>query len=122
MKSLPTIEIEVDHLFCNGMYARTMYVPRGTTLTGKIHKYPQINICAAGDVTVVMDDGPVRVQAGYHVVCPAGAKRAFYAHEDSVWVVILRTEETDVDKIEDELVADSEQEYLDFLEDKKCLS
>lgn len=121
MLQFEAVDIDIDHLFCNGMYARTMYVPKGITLTGKIHKYPQINICAKGDVTVFMENGPIRVGAGFHTVSPAGAKRAFYAHEDSIWIVILKTDETDIEKIEGELVTNSEQEYLEFKEDKKCL-
>ena len=116
-----TIDIPIDHYFCDGIYARTMYMPKGSVIVGKIHKYPQLNILAKGDVTVAMEDGPERLKAGWHKVCTPGAKRSFYAHEDSVWTVVLQTRLTDVEQIEKEFVAETEQEYLDFknmLEDK----
>lgn len=121
MRQGDTIEIEIDHYFCDGIYARTMYMPAGSVIVGKIHKYPQLNILAKGDVTVATENGPIRIEAGWHKVCPPGAKRSFYAHEDSVWTVILQTRLTDVEQIEKEYTAETEQEYLDFkymLEDK----
>lgn len=107
------IEIEIEHYFSDGVYARKMYMPAGCTIVGKIHKYRQLNILAKGDVTVYLDE-PVRVQAGFHMVAEPGSQRVFYAHEDSIWTVILQTEETDPERIEDYFVVDTEQEYLDF--------
>ena len=107
MRHGDVIEIPVEHYFCDGIYARTMFMPAGSVIVGKIHKYPQLNILTKGDVTVAMDDGPERVKAGFHKVCSPGAKRSFYAHEDSVWTVILQTRLTDVEQIEKEYTARS---------------
>ncbi len=109
------LEIEIEHHFCDGVYARTMYMPEGSVIVGKTHKYRQLNILSKGDVTVSMEDGPIRVQAGFHMVCPSGAKRVFYAHEDSIWTLILHTHETDVDKIEEHFVVETEEEYMEHI-------
>lgn len=107
------IEIEIEHYFSDGVYARKMYMPAGSTIVGKIHKYRQLNILSKGEVTVYLDE-PIRVQAGFHMVAEPGSQRVFYAHEDSIWTVILQTEETDPERIEEHFVVDTEQQYLDF--------
>jgi hypothetical protein len=79
-----------------------------------------------GDMSVMTEDGVKRVQAPFTVVSPAGTKRIAFAHSDTVWTTISATDETDLDKIEDLLVADSEDDYSKFIltvqENNKWLS
>jgi quercetin dioxygenase-like cupin family protein len=115
------IELPVKHHFSQGVYGRELFIPKGTVLTGKIHKYPQLNVLVSGDISVLTEDGVKRVTPPFVVVSPAGTKRAAYAHEDTIWLTVHGTNETDIDKIEHEFVAQTESEYLDFceaLEDK----
>lgn len=114
MLALHQIEIPLQHFFCEGVYARKMTMPKDAVVTGKIHLHSQINILSKGHVTAVTDKGVVEMFAGDHIVCPEGSKRAFYAHEESVWTVILRCDETDIEKIEQEFVVDNDQQYLEF--------
>lgn len=114
MQAMEQIDIPIKHYFSQGVYAREMTVPKGATVVGKIHKYEQLNILSAGEVSVVTDEGVQRVKAPFTLVAPPGAKRAFYAHEDSVWTVIHGTEERDVEKIELQFIAQSELEYKEF--------
>lgn len=115
MRKHEPVEVPIRHYFSDGVYAREMVVPKGVLLTGKIHKYTQLNMLLSGDVSVLLDDGWVRVRAPYTTVQAPGAKRMFYAHEVSVWTVILRTEETDVEKIEACFVAETEADYKRFI-------
>lgn len=115
MRALEQIDVPIKHYFSQGVYAREMTVPKGATVVGKIHKYQQLNILSAGEVSVVTDDGVQRVKAPFTIVAPAGSKRAFYAHEDSVWTVIHGTEETDIEKIELQFIAQTELEFQEFL-------
>lgn len=125
--TLPQVEMPLTHHFAPGIYAREMFVPKGGVLTGRVHKFTHLSIMSKGDLSVVTEDGVIRVQAPFTLVAPAGTKRAMYAHEDTVWTVILPTTETDVDKIEELFTAGSDEEYLAFcealkLEEVKCLS
>ena len=99
------VEIEIVHHFAPGVYAREMRVPKGTVLTGKIHRHGHLNIMSQGDVTIAKEDGKARVKAPYSFISEPGTKRAFYAHEDTVWTTIHPTDETDLDKLETELIA-----------------
>lgn len=118
---LPAREAPVSHFFGHKTYMRSMCIPEGTVLTGKIHKYPQINILLVGELSVLTADGPQRVKAPFITVSPAGMKRAAYAHQDSVWLTIHGTENTDLEELEEELIAQSFEEFDQFLKETKCL-
>lgn len=108
------VEMPVKHHFSQGVYARELFIPKGTVLTGKIHKYQQLNIMSQGELSVLTEDGIKRVKAPFTVVSPPGTKRVAYAHEDTIWTTIHGTDELDVDKIEMHFIAQSEDEYLEF--------
>jgi hypothetical protein len=114
MLDLPQLDLPVTHYFSKGVYARALFIPKGTVLTGKIHKYAQLNILSQGEISVLTEDGIKRVKAPFHVVSPPGTKRIAYAHEDCVWTTIHGTDETDLEKIEEQFIAQTEQEYLTF--------
>jgi hypothetical protein len=116
---LQKIELEVKHYWSYGIYGRELFVPKGVMLVGKIHKYPNMNIIAKGDLSVLIEDEIKRVQAPYVFVAPAGSKRIAFAHEDTVWFMPHRTDEVDVDKIEEFFIADNEKDYLAFVEEQK---
>ena len=44
----PQVEIPVEHYFSRGVYAREMRCPAGAVITGRIHKYSQVNIRSKG--------------------------------------------------------------------------
>lgn len=122
MRQYRPLDIPVRHWFSDGVYGREIRIPAGTLLTGKIHKYQHLNILSQGDISVLMDDGIVRIQAPFTIVSPSGTKRVAYAHTDCVWTTILRTDQTEPEQIEARFVADSEAEYLEFLKERPCLS
>jgi len=100
------IEIPIEHHFGKGVYAREMKMPAGSVLVGKIHKFENINILSAGEVSILSQDGGMlQVKAPFTLVAKAGAKRVFYAHSDVVWTVMHGTNETDLEKIENEFIA-----------------
>jgi len=109
-----TVDLPVKHHFSRGVYARELFIPKGTVLVGKIHKYSQINIVSRGDISVLTEDGIKRVKAGDTIVSGPGIKRAGFAHEDTVWTTIHGTHETDLEKLEDELIASSFEDYDTF--------
>jgi len=115
VQQLPQCHIGVKHYFADGVYLREMSAPAGAVVTGKIHKYSQINVLSQGTMSVVFGDKAERVSAPFTISAPAGSKRAFFCHTDCVWSTILGTRETDPDKIEAEMTTNSETEYLEFL-------
>lgn len=115
------IQIEVKHHFAPGVYMREIFIPRGTTLTGKIHKTEHLNILSQGTLAVWTEDG-MKVLKGSSVIKSApGIKRVGFAHEDSVWITVHSnpTEERDVLKIEGMLIAKTFEEVLEFTKTKR---
>lgn len=101
------VEMPVEHFFLNGMYTRKLFIPKGTVLVGKIHTKDCVNIVAKGDISVVTESGSMRVQAGFTLLSPAGIQKLGYAHEDTIFINVFRTDETDIDKIEADISCES---------------
>lgn len=114
MREMPQEEIPVKHYFSEGVYAREIFIKKGTVLTGHIHKYSQLNILSKGEISVSTEEGIKRISAPFTIVSPAGTKRVAYAHEDCIWTTIHGTRETDIEKIENHFIAKDHNEYLEF--------
>lgn len=110
LKKHPQIELPLQHYFSNGVYAREMSVPKGILLTGKIHRFENMSIISQGEVTVISIDGVKHYKAPATFVSSPGVKRLIYAHENTVWTTVHATKETDIKKLETDLVADSYEE------------
>lgn len=95
------------HITDAGLYAREMIIPAGTIITGKIKKHEHISVISAGFVTEVTDAGLQRIKAPYTMVSKPGTKRVVWAHETTVWTTIHASKETDLDKLEADLIAAS---------------
>lgn len=121
MLKAPQVVIPVRHDFSPGVYSRTITIPAGTILTGRIHKYEQLNILSGGEMSVLTDDGMKRVAAPFIVVSPPGTKRIAMAHTECTWSTILATEEKDPDVIEAEFTVATEQEFLEFSNAQKLI-
>jgi hypothetical protein len=120
MLEMPQVALEVIHHFSKGIYARELRIPKGTILTGQIHRHEHLNIISQGDITVLTEAGMQRIKAPYTLLSLPGIKRAGYAHEDTVWTTIHATEETDLEKLEQMFIAPS-FEALEHTGEKTCL-
>lgn len=107
MLELPQVEIPVKHHFSEGIYAREITAPAGVMMTGMVHKHEHLNIMSKGEVSVLTEDGIKRIKAPCTFVSQPGTKRIGYVHEEMVWTTIHATNETDLKKLEAELVTRS---------------
>ena len=103
MQAYDPVVLPLKHHFADGIYAREMFMPAGAVLTGAVHKTTHMCILSQGRVRVATADGPVELVAPATLIAHPGAKRAIYALEDSVWTNIHATNETDLDKLVEEL-------------------
>lgn len=112
ISKMPQVECPVWHHFAPGLYARKMLIRKGTVLTGAVHKTEHLCIIS-GDIEVTTDDGVKRITDAHAIInSKPGAKRAGYAHEDTVWTTVHATSETDLDKLVEELTESTKQELL----------
>lgn len=98
----------LSHEFGGGMYVRKIFLPKGMVVVGKIHRHAHPNFLLQGKVIVVTEDGGREyLQAPYSCISPAGTKRVVYVLEDAIWATVHITNETDLAKIEEEVIAPS---------------
>lgn len=111
MELMPQVEIPVEHIFLGGIYIRQILLPAGTLAIGKRHRFNTCNMILKGRVLVYMTDGSAQ-----EVIAPAifesekHVKKMCYAIEDTIFVNIHPTNETDLDKLEREFII-SEEEF-----------
>lgn len=103
-------EMPLKHTFGDGIYVRELNIPKGFLVVGKIHKTRTLNILLKGDITILTENGIRRMKAPEYFIGSPGEKKVGFAHEDTVWVNVLPTEETNLDKIEDKFIAKNYQE------------
>jgi len=119
--SLPQIALEPKHYFAKGLYARELFMPKGSAVTGKIHVQEHLVVILYGDVTVTTDEGTERLVGPCTFVGKPGSKRALFMHEDTLWTAIHSTDETTVEACEATLATNDYQEYLKIAGGQKCL-
>lgn len=108
-------DANLEHIFAPGCYLRTLRFPKGTYIVGKIHKHAHGNILSKGDVLVVTEGGGLeRLTGPKTMVSPPGTKRALVALEDTVWTTVHLTDETDLEKIEEHVIAPTYEAYEQF--------
>lgn len=105
---LPQIELETKHYFADGMYCRELFRPADTLIIGKVHRAEHLYIIASGTVTIAGDGYRETVTGPKVFVSKPGTKRAVYAHTDATTMTVHRTNETDLERIEAELIEEDE--------------
>lgn len=97
------VEIPPIEAVKNGMYTRQIMIPKGTLLTGRVHKYPYVDIMVSGHIAIATPNG-VRKLSGFNVCDGSpGRKRAGYALEDTYWMTVHQLDQwvdSDTDFIE----------------------
>ena len=104
MVKMPQAELQTEHYFSEGMYCRKLIRPAGTLIVGKVHKKPHFFLCAKGEIIAWTEGGMKRLQAGDIVESQPGTKRVTLAVTDAIGITIHRTDLTDLDEIEAELI------------------
>jgi hypothetical protein len=111
MKAMPQVESPAQHYHLSGVYCRSLFIPKGCLLTGKIHNHESIGILAQGTLRITNGETSVVVTAPYITVDKPGIKRLGYAETDCTFITVHRTDLDSIDAIEEALVSDSFEEY-----------
>jgi len=121
MSLMPQAELKTEHSFSPGMYLRKVFRPAGTLIVGKVHKEPHFFLCAKGEIIAWTENGMKRLQAGDVVESKPGTKRVTLAVTDAIGITIHRTDKTDLDEIEAELIEPDTTALFDANNDIKKL-
>ena len=104
MVTMPQAELVTEHYFSPGMYMRKVFRPAGTLIVGKVHKEPHFFLCAMGEIVAWTENGMVTLLPGDVVESQPGTKRVTMAVTDSIGITIHRTDKTELDEIEADLL------------------
>jgi len=97
----------LKHTFVDGAYVREIFMPKGYLTTSKIHKFEHPYFIMKGEVSVLTEEGVVRIKAPFAGITKPGTKRVIYIHEDCVWITCHTNPDNGEDllKIEDRIIA-----------------
>lgn len=107
----------LKHTFADGCYIREITMPKGMLLTSKIHKKKHPYFILKGDVSVMTDEGVVRIKAPFYGITMPGTKRILYMHEETVWVTVHVTDSRDFKEIEEQIIAKTFDDILPTYEE-----
>ena len=106
----------LEHSFAKGLYIRKITVPAGVVTITEIHKYSHAVFLMKGKMSILEEDGIRTIEAPCNFITKAGTKRLIYHHNEVVIVTVHATEETDIEKIEEEIIAKSFDELDNVIE------
>ena len=106
----------LKHTFVDGAYVREIFMPKGTLIISKIHKWKHPYFVIQGDASVLTEDGVVRIKAPYAGITERGTQRILFMHEDTKWITVHATKEKDLDKIESEIIV---KDYRQLSQEEK---
>lgn len=113
MSLMPQAEMLTEHFFVPGMYCRKVIHKAGVLVVGKVHKQPHFFVCISGEIAVWSENGTRVLKAGDVVESTPGTKRVAFALTDAIAMTVHKTDKTELDDIEDELIEPDESAMFD---------
>lgn len=105
LATMPRVELPLQNDFTPGLYRRTVFIPKGTILTSKIHKTEHPFVITKGSILVWTEEtGTLLFVAPFHGITKAGTRRILEALDDVIWTTYHVTDKTDVDEIERDII------------------
>ena len=86
-------------------------LPAGMTFTTKIHKKKHPFFLMSGKCRVLTEEGVVDMVGPMMGVTPPGTKRLMYIEEEVVWYTVHRTDKTNPQDVEEEVIAKDFTEF-----------
>jgi len=100
----------LKHSFADGCYIREIRNPANELIVTKIHKLAHPFFLMKGEMSILTEEGIKRVKAPYHGITPAETKRVILTHSEIIFITVHVTDETDLEKIEQEVIANDFEE------------
>lgn len=105
----PQVDMPLTHRFDDrGIYLREIFMPAGTLVIGHEHKTRHFNIVLKGRALVMIDGRIEEIIAPCTFISEPGVRKVLLIKEDMSWQTVHPTLETDIDKLEHELIIKSD--------------
>jgi quercetin dioxygenase-like cupin family protein len=99
----------INHHFSAGVYAKETLIPAGQVLVQHKHKFNHLSILASGSIELMVDGERKIIHAPACLTIEADKHHGVKSLTDVVWYCIHATECTDIDEIDEVLIAPSDQ-------------
>lgn len=106
MIHMPLVDLPTTHTFAGGVYAREMFAPAGSMVTGMIHKDECLAYCSQGGLWVYAPGrgGFQFIRGPAMFVSPAGSRRVGVVAENTRWTTFHYVgDERDMERIDEML-------------------
>ena len=100
----------ITNSFGDGCYVREWQCPAGVFTISRLHRFAHPFFVLEGDVSVMTEDGIVRIKAPHYGITQPGTKRVLYTHTPTKWVTVHVTDLTDPDEIVEEMTVTTYKE------------
>lgn len=109
----------LNHNFGDGLYVRTIHMSKGDIFVSKLHKTNHPYFVTMGSCLVWDGEKSVAIKSPFSGFTEAGTKRVLFILEDCVWTTVHATKETDLEKIEDEIIAKDYDSLVEHIKEKQ---
>ena len=92
--------LNVEHFFCDGLYAKKMTMKKGYVVGKHIHDFTHVSALKSGRVLLGVDGVFQTYIAPCYITIEENKSHTIEALEDSKWFCIHLTDETDCEKID----------------------
>lgn len=103
----------LKHSFGEGLYIREIFMPAGSLIVSKTHKFEHPYFILQGKVSVMTEGGSITINAPFYDITKAGTKRVLYIHEDCVWCTVHANPGNirDIETLEKEFTVDNFEDF-----------
>lgn len=92
LKRFPAMDMPIQHFHIQGVYVRRIFMPAGSCVVSRVHKYDNVTLILFGSCVVYQNGERWHLQAGDVFKTEAGTKRALYMLEDCIWATVHNNE------------------------------
>lgn len=97
----------VTHNFADGLYIRTLVMPKDLVVVTKLHAKNHPFFIMKGEASIFTEQGVERIKAPFHGITETGTKRALFIHEECTFITVHRTDCLTIEEVENEVIAKS---------------
>lgn len=108
-KEFPVIQCEEKHHFGPGLYIKEVTMPTGAVVVGKPHKVEHMCIMLSGKMILVNEAGERKELVAPMTFVAQPGRKVAYILETVVFQNVYATDETDVEKLENMFVDNSQR-------------
>lgn len=107
-RKMPQVDCNTKHYFGPNIYIREVTMPAGSIVVGKPHRSEHMCVMLQGKMIIVSEDGERKELVAPMTFVGKPGRKIAYILETTVFQNILATDETDIEKLENMLVDNSQ--------------